>query len=171
LVVKISRDEPRFTFIKDCAPDVPIVIGDARLTMAHEPDGEFDLIIVDAYTSDAIPIHLATREAMALYVAKLAPGGAVVMHISNRHLELNSIVVGIAAANGLKSWHYDRSEPDDDDDQYVFSSEVVISARQPQDIGQLASNESWELTEPDPAQRVWTDDYSNILGAVWRKYQ
>ncbi len=171
LVVKFSRDEPRFSFIKECAPHVPIVIGDARLTLAHEPDRQYDLIIVDAYSSDAIPIHLATREAMALYVSKLAPNGAVMMHVSNRHLELGSIVIGIADANGLKSWHYNVDETEDKDEQYVYSSEVVISARQPPDLGAIADNKNWELTPPDPKQRVWSDDYSNILGALWRKYQ
>jgi len=170
LVVKFARDEPRFTFIRDCAPNVPIVVGDARLTLAHEPDGQYDIIIVDAYSSDAIPIHLATREAMALYVSKLAPGGAVMMHISNRHLELSGVAIGIAGANGLKSWHYNTDETEDKDEQYVYSSQVVISARQPQDIGAIADSKTWELTAPDPAQRVWTDDYSNIIGAVWQRY-
>ena len=111
-VVDIARDPNRFTYLSACAPNVPIVLGDARLTLAREPDGQFDLIIVDAYSSDAIPIHLATREAMALYKAKLAPDGIVVMHVSNRHLDLNSVAVGIAAANGMKAWTYN-----DDDDE------------------------------------------------------
>ena len=87
-IVDLARDRPRFSYIRDCAPDVPIVLGDARLTLAREPDRRFDVIVVDAYSSDAIPIHLATREAMAIYKAKLAPKGVIVMHISNRHLEL-----------------------------------------------------------------------------------
>jgi hypothetical protein len=171
LIVKISRDDARFTFVKDCAPDVPIVLGDARLTLTHEPDKEFDLIIVDAYSSDAIPIHLATREAMALYASKLAPGGAVVLHISNRHLELSQVALGIADANGLRAWHYNTDTSDDEDDRYMFSSEVVIVAKLAQDIGTLADDSNWEPMAPDPKVRVWTDDYSNIIGALWRRYQ
>ena len=85
-MVDTARDPKYFSYIRNCMPDFKPVIGDARLTFAREPDGLYDLIIVDAYSSDAIPIHLATKEAMAIYKAKLAPQGAVVMHVSNRHL-------------------------------------------------------------------------------------
>jgi spermidine synthase len=171
-IVHIARDSGLFTYLPSCAPDVPIVLGDARLTLAKEPDGAFDLIIVDAYSSDAIPIHLATKEAMAVYKAKLASDGVVVMHISNRHLELASVVTGIAAANDLKTWVYDRTTEDDGvDDYYVFSTEVTLSARQEADIGGLRDKAAWQLTPPDPKVRTWTDDYSNIVGSILRKWR
>jgi hypothetical protein len=166
-MVDTARDPKYFTYIRDCEPDLKPVIGDARLTFAREPDGVYDLIIVDAYSSDAIPIHLATREAMAIYKAKLAPQGAVVMHVSNRHLELSSVVVGIAEANDLKSWVY--SEDSGRDDEYIFATSVVVCARKEADVGRLASSDEWALTAADEKQRVWTDDYSNVLGAVWRR--
>jgi hypothetical protein len=166
-MVDTARDPKYFTFIKNCEPDLKPVIGDARLTFAREPDGIYDLIIVDAYSSDAIPIHLATEEAMAIYKDKLAPQGAVLMHVSNRHLELASVVVGIADENDLKSWVY--SEDSNRDNEYIFATEVVVSAREEADVGKLASSEQWALTEADETQRVWTDDYSNVLGAVWRR--
>ncbi|MEA2821237.1 MAG: hypothetical protein QOJ86_3241 [Bradyrhizobium sp.] len=166
-MVDTARDPKYFTFIQNCEPDLKPVIGDARLTFAREPDGIYDLIIVDAYSSDAIPIHLATEEAMGIYKQKLAPQGAVVMHVSNRHLELSSVVVGIAEANDLKSWIY--SEDSGRDNEYIFSTSVVVSARQEADVGALASSDKWALTEPEDNQRVWTDDYSNVLGAVWRR--
>jgi hypothetical protein len=166
-MVDTARDPKYFSYIKNCEPDVKPVIGDARLTFAKEPDGVYDLIIVDAYSSDAIPIHLATEEAMKIYKSKLAPQGAVVMHISNRHLELESVVVGIADANDLKSWVYDEDSGRDDD--YIFSTDVVVSARDEADVGTLASSDKWAETEPTDGQRNWTDDYSNILGAVWRR--
>ena len=103
-MVDTARDPKYFSYVQNCAPDLKPVMGDARLTFAKEPDGVYDLIIVDAYSSDAIPIHLATEEAMAIYKDKLAPQGAVLMHVSNRNLELSSVVVGIADANDLKSW-------------------------------------------------------------------
>jgi hypothetical protein len=168
-MIMIARDPKRFTFVADCAPDAPIVLGDARLTLTKEPDYYYDLIVVDAYSSDAIPIHLATREAMAIYKSKLAPHGVVMMHISNRHLELQSVVVGIAAANGLKSWVWSRDDEEDDDDNYIFSSDVVISAENADDIGALNDGKTWTLTAPNPALRTWTDDYSNIAGAFWQK--
>jgi hypothetical protein len=166
-MVDTARDPRYFTYIRSCEPDLKPVIGDARLTFAREADGIYDLIIVDAYSSDAIPIHLATSEAMKIYKAKLAPQGAVVMHVSNRHLELTSVVVGIAAANDLKSWAY--SEDSDRDAEYIFPTSVVVCARGDADVGKLADSEDWELTEADKNQRVWTDDYSNVLGAVWRR--
>ncbi len=166
-MVDTARDPKYFSYIQSCAPDLKPVIGDARLTFAREPDGIYDLIIVDAYSSDAIPIHLATEEAMEIYKDKLAPQGAVVMHVSNRHLELSSVVVGIAEANDLKSWVY--SEDSNRESEYIFATSVVVSAREETDVGKLASSEQWALTEADEHQRVWTDDYSNVLGAVWRR--
>jgi hypothetical protein len=166
-MVDTARDPKYFTYIQNCEPDLQPVIGDARLTFAKEPDGIYDLIIVDAYSSDAIPIHLATEEAMEIYKSKLAPEGAVLMHVSNRHLELSSVVVGIADANDLKSWVY--SEDSGRDNEYIFSTSVVVSAREEADVGRLASSEQWALTEAEENQRVWTDDYSNVLGAVWRR--
>ncbi|HMH99096.1 MAG TPA: fused MFS/spermidine synthase, partial [Bradyrhizobium sp.] len=132
-MVDTARDPKYFSYIQSCAPDLKPVIGDARLTFAREPDGIYDLIIVDAYSSDAIPIHLATEEAMEIYKDKLAPQGAVVMHVSNRHLELSSVVVGIAEANDLKSWVY--SEDSNRDSEYIFATSVVVSAREETDVG------------------------------------
>src|SRR5258705_7200614 len=166
-MVDTARDPKYFSYIQSCAPDLKPVIGDARLTFAREPNGIYDLIIVDAYSSDAIPIHLATEEAMEIYKNKLTPQGAVVMHVSNQHLELSSVVVGIAEATDLKSWVY--SEDSNRDSEYIFATSVVVSAREETDVGKLASSEQWALTEADEDQRVWTDDYSNVLGAVGRR--
>jgi hypothetical protein len=166
-MVDTARDPKYFTYVQSCMPDMKPVIGDARLTFAKEPDGIYDLIIVDAYSSDAIPIHLATEEAMAIYKAKLAPQGAVVMHVSNRHLELASVIVGIADANDMKSWVYD--EDSGRDNEYIYPTNVVVSAREEADVGALASDDKWELTEPTEGEWVWTDDYSNVLGAVYRR--
>jgi hypothetical protein len=166
-MVDTASDPKYFSYIQNCAPNFKPVIGDARLTFAKEPDGIYDLIIVDAYSSDAIPIHLATEEAMAIYKSKLAPQGAVVMHVSNRHLDLESVVVGIADENDLKSWVY--NEDSGRDGEYIFATDVVVSAREEADVGSLASSSKWAETEPTEGQRVWTDDYSNILGAVYRR--
>jgi hypothetical protein len=166
-IVDIAKDPRRFTFVSRCMPDLQPVMGDARLTFAKEPDGFFDLIIVDAYSSDAIPIHLATQEAMAIYKQKLAPQGAVMVHVSNRHLELSSVIVGIADANGLKAWTFDDDM--NREGEYIFSTEVVLAAREEADVGSIAGNSKWTLTEPEDDERVWTDDYSNIIGAVWRR--
>jgi hypothetical protein len=168
LVVRIAQDSDRFTFLSKCAPDAPIVIGDARLTLADAPDGSYDLIIVDAFSSDAIPIHLMTREAMALYVQKLSPTGMVAMHLSNRHLELASVAAGIAQANGLVTRVKDGGDEGADDEENKYTSTVAAAARSEADFGPLAKSEGWAVTQGDPEQWVWTDDYSNIVGAMLR---
>ena len=145
-----------------------MVLGDARLTLAESAD-KYDLIVLDAFSSDAIPIHLMTREAMAIYASKLAPGGIVLMHISNRHLELASVVAGIAQANGLVSRQNNRAAREgEDDSKYLFTSNVIISAREEKDFGPLLEDKDWTEIAADPKQRVWTDDYSNIIGAIVR---
>jgi hypothetical protein len=170
-VEKLARDANRFHYIAQCAPDIPVLLGDARLTLAESPD-TYDLIVLDAFSSDAIPIHLMTREAMATYLSKLAPGGIVIMHVSNRHMELASVVAGIAHANGLVSRVNNRAARDDEDDaKYLFTSTVVISARDEKDFGALLDDADWTVIEPPAGQRIWTDDYSNVIGAVIRQYR
>src|SRR6516165_4444768 len=169
VVIRIARDPYLFSFLWVCRPDVPIILGDARLTLAEAPDGAYDLIIVDAFSSDAIPIHLLTREAMAIYLKKLGPHGMVVMHVSNRHLELASVVAGIAAANGLIARVSDSSDLDEAANPYKFVATVVAVARSEEDFGALAQARDWALKAPDSSQWVWTDDYCNIVGAVVRK--
>src|SRR5207237_7744459 len=128
---------------------------------------KYDLIVLDAFSSDAIPIHLMTREAMATYVSKLAPGGIVLMHVSNRHMELASVVAGIAHANGLVSRVNNRAARDDEEDaRYIFTSTVVISAREEKDLGELLEDADWTDIEPPAGQRISTEDYYSVIGAV-----
>ena len=169
-MIRIARDPYLFSFLWLCRPVATITLGDARLTLAEAPDGAYDLIVVDAFSSDAIPIHLLTREAMAMYKAKLRPHGMVVMHISNRHLELASVVAGIAAANGLITRIDDSADIDEAANPYKYSGTVAAIARSEEDFGLLAQSRDWELETPDPAQWVWTDDYSNIVGAMLRNF-
>jgi spermidine synthase len=165
-VVQIALDPSKFDYVARCKPDARITLGDARLTLADAPDGHYDLIVMDAFTSDAVPVHLLTREAMALYLRKLAPGGMVVSHVMNRHLELTSVVAGIAAANGLVTRY--MYWPEYDNDRYLFASSVAAVARTDKDFGTLLESGDWEVQAPDPTQWVWTDDYSNIVGALLR---
>jgi hypothetical protein len=168
-MVRLARDTGLFTFLKECGQEVPIIMGDARLTLADAKDGSYDIIVVDAFTSDAIPIHLLTREAMAIYLKKLSPRGIVLIHISNRHLELASVVTGIAAANGAVTRVSESGDVTEDDNDYKFLGTVTVTARKDEDFGPLAKSQYWELQRPDPRQRVWSDDYSNIVGALIRQ--
>ena len=167
--MSIARDPKRFTFLAECKPDASIILGDARLTLADAPDEAYDVIVVDAFTSDAIPVHLVTREAMAIYLKKLAPNGLILMHVSNRHMELASVVAGIANANGLVTWVNDGSS-EEDDTNYKFSSTVAAVARSEDDFSKdMEEDDEWQEQEPDEDQWVWTDDYSNIIGAMIRQ--
>lgn len=169
-VVRIATDPERFTYISACKPDARIVLGDARLTLADSTDEHYDLVVMDAFTSDAVPVHLLTREAMALYLKKLAPGGMIVAHVMNRHMELASVFAGVAHANGLVT----RVAPSEDIDEtqpYTFGSTVAAAARTDEDFGALRTLGNWQIERPDPQQWVWTDDYSNIVGAMIRLLQ
>jgi hypothetical protein len=122
---------------------------------------------MDAFSSDAVPIHLMTREAMAIYLQKLAPGGMVLAHVMNRHMELATVAAGIAGANGAIT-RVMHSESIDNDEQYIFGSSVAAMARADADFGSLAQSPKWPVQPIDQTQGVWTDDYSNIVGAMIR---
>ena len=168
VMIRIAQDPKNFTFLSECGP-VPITVGDARLTLAEAPDSTYDAIFVDAFSSDAIPIHLLTREAMEIYLKKLTPKGIVAVHVSNRHLELASVVTGIASANGMVARLNEGADVTENDADYIFLGTIVAAARKDEDFGPIAESQYWELQEPDPKQWVWTDDYSNILGSLIRK--
>jgi hypothetical protein len=167
-VVRIARDPRYFSFISSCAPGIPVVLGDARLTLAASPQ-RYDLIVLDAFASDVIPVHLLTREAVAGYLARLAPHGALVLHISNRHMELARVVAAVAAAEGLVAYLKEDRRPDSIPYDYKMSALVAALARSDADLGDLPRHAGWEKIGPDPHVRAWTDDYSDIFGAILRK--
>ena len=169
IVVDIARNPANFRFLSDCAPDAAIVVGDARLTLAREAKDTFDLLVIDAFSSDAIPVHLMTGEAMSLYVDRLAPGGMLMMHISNRNLELASVVEANARASGLVAVERIGSATDADvDDDLAAKAHVIAMARTRQDLGILATDKDWHPVDAMPGVKFWTDDYSNIIGAIVR---
>jgi spermidine synthase len=164
LVVDLARNSKLFPFLTACAPQAPIVLGDARLTIAGQVERS-DLIIVDAFSSDAIPAHLLTREAVALYLSKLAPNGVIVLHISNRAMDLRATLARVAADAGLIALHrLDVSQMNED---YRSGSRVVAFVRDAGDIGALAlDGGAWSQLQPVMSRRVWSDDYSTILTPV-----
>ncbi len=170
-VARIARDPTLFSYISECAPNTRIVIGDARLTLADAPDGAYDVLFVDAFIGAAIPVHLLTREALELYFRKLKPNGVIAMHISNRNLELASVVAGVAQANGAMVRIYDGGDLQEDPDEHRWIPTIAVVARNDADFGVLAKSELWPIRERDPFQRVWTDDYSNIVGSLLRQWQ
>ncbi len=168
-VRKISEDPRYFTYLSDCrqrGASLEVRMGDARLTLEDEPDGKFDLLVIDAFTSDAIPIHLLTCEAIDLYVKKLAPHGLLMVHLSNRHLTLPPVVAGAADKLGIAA----RICNDDDEDGGICksSSNWAVLARTPEDLCDLEENSKleWEPLKVDPCLALWTDDYSSIVSVM-----
>jgi len=168
-VIRIARDPELFNFVSECRPSISIVQGDARLTIANAPDASYDLIFVDAFIGAAIPIHLLTREAMAVYLRKLKPNGIVATHVSNHHLELATVVAGAAHANGAITRVYDGGDVPENASEQKWVPIVAAVARKDEEFAALAKSKYWPLLPPDPTQRVWTDDYSNVLGALVRR--
>ena len=163
VVEQIARNPSYFTYLRDCPPKVNVVLGDARLTIRNAPEERYGLVIIDAFNSDAIPTHLLTREAIADYLSKLAPGGVLALHISNRHVALAPVVANLAANAGLAG----RVKKTEVKDVLLASSaEVAVLARSDRDLGAIAADASWNALAPDPSARVWSDDYINILAAL-----
>ena len=162
-VERIARNPKLFRYLEQRGQDVQVVIGDGRRSLAKIPDGTFDLLVLDAFSSDAIPVHMLTREAVALYLQKSAPGGVILLHISNRYLKLEPVVANIASDAGLAVLIQDY-DPDTEDYQAGGSSSTWVAvARDPNDFESLHLDERWQYPASDPAVGVWTDDYSNIL--------
>ena len=166
-VVRIARDPKLFRFLSACAPTASVVVGDARLTLAATPE-RYDLIVLDAFSSDAIPVHLLTREAFAVYLSHLTPNGVIVAHVSNRSLELVSVVAAVGAAGRLVAYvKFDRAALDPSR-TYRQISNVVVLARKSADLGDLPTRDGWHPAL-DRGVAAWTDDYSNVLGALIRQ--
>jgi hypothetical protein len=170
LVIKIAKDPKNFTFISKCQPDIDIVVGDARLTMAKEPDESFDLFIIDAFTSDAIPVHMLTAEAVKMYLAKLKPDGVVLLHTSNRYLDLDSVLGAVLHELPPGTAGIVASDTNADRSYAQSSSTVVIFAKSEAALAPYRSIDG-VVDMDDGGLRPWTDDYSDILGPFMNRFR
>jgi hypothetical protein len=166
VVIKIASNPKNFTFISKCQPDIDIAIGDARLTIAKEPDASFDLFIIDAFTSDAIPVHMLTKEAVKLFLDKLKPEGVVLLHTSNRYLDLDAVLASTlrqlpdgTAGIVMRDIRSDRMRH-----PAQSSSTVVVFAKSDAALQPYRALDGVGDLE-EFGLRAWTDDYSDILGA------
>jgi len=164
VIVGIANGSGYFTFIENCLDKLDVVIGDARLTLAKEPNDNFDLIIVDAFSSDAIPVHLITAEAMKVYQSKIRPDGMFVLHISNRYLDLDSVLA--ATAPKVPGLYGVLASDDTSDGTYATSTSTAGIFARSEDV--LAPVLAWTEIEVKKLgsvpQSAWTDDYSDVLG-------
>lgn len=167
-VISIAQNTEYFTYLEKCAVGpTQIVLGDARLQLQNAPDQHYGLIVLDAFNSDAIPVHLMTHEAIALYMSKLAPGGMVAFHVSNRSLKLDTVLADLARRNAAMSASFVDGEHDTVSGK--DPSEWVIMARLSPAFDSLAQNPRWRSLEGQTESHAWTDDFSNIL-SVFRWY-
>lgn len=165
-VTDLARDASQFGFLSKCRPGADIVMGDARLTLASEGSQSFDHLIIDAFSSDAIPAHLLTIEAMRLYFDKLTPDGVLVIHVSNRHLDLKPVVTANAAAlQGVTTVLVDDMPANPGYD--AAPSEVVVMSRNRERLEAVLAWNGARLAAA-PSVRPWTDDYADVLSALIR---
>ena len=166
VVVKVAQDTHFFHFLQDCGQRARMVVGDGRLSLLHDADARYDLLVIDAFSSDSIPLHLLTRQAFALYASKLLPGGRIALHISNRFLKLRPIVATTAAAAGLSGYAQLFQPNAAQVLAHAGASEWVVLAPNPDSLSPFAGDARWEKLEVGTASSAWTDDYSNILQAI-----
>jgi SAM-dependent methyltransferase len=168
-VVRIAQDY--FFFLGDCQATTNVVTGDGRLRLEENvEDGSLGLLVLDAFSSDAIPTHLITKEAMQLYLRKLQPRGLILFHISNRYVNLRPVLGNLARDLKLVvrgRYHGDLSE--EYKEEGILASNWAVLARRPEDLGGLLALRMWKPVPPDDRVPTWTDDYSNVLSVMsWK---
>jgi hypothetical protein len=164
-VVEIALDPALFTYIPTCAPDPQIHLGDARIMLDQQDGPGFDVLVIDAYSSDAVPVHLTTVEALELYLSRINPNGILVIHISNRFYDLSLPLARAAAELGLATRYRNRTAAEVTDVPFDLPSTVMILARTEADLGRFATDPDWvEPAAPDFP--LWTDDHANVLSAL-----
>ena len=169
VVIRIARDTGQFSYLRNCLPDPTIRIGDARLSIEHEPPAILDLLALDAFSSDAIPMHLMTREAFAAYARVLQPRGLLLVHISNRFLDLEPVVAAVARDAGWRAAKLYYQPP-----KYTAvasASQWIALSRDPAVLATLKQTDpAWTALTARPGMAAWTDDYSTILPLLkWRR--
>jgi predicted O-methyltransferase YrrM len=168
MVDRMSRDPKWFTYISHCAQGpVRTVLGDARLTTAKERAGSYDLLIIDAFSSDAVPTHLLTIEAIRGYLKLLKPNGVVVLHLSNRNLDITRPAVAAAQALGVPSLHQIYIQDPNAPTMQEASTEALILSPTEQGLAEFSADARWR-TPARTQVRPWTDDYVNLFGSLWR---
>ncbi len=165
-VVEVARNPRLFTYLRDAKAPIEIVLGDARLSLARSTR-VFDLIVLDAYSSDSIPIHLMTREALRVYLNRLKPGGIIAFHLSNRHLDLEPVTANLARDAGLCAIvRWDGDMTDEESRHGKQPSQWALVARRRADLNPMVKEAVWTPPATLPGLRTWTDDYSSVVGVL-----
>lgn len=167
LVQRIATDPAYFTYVRGCAKgQVDFVIGDARLTLQQQPANTYDVLLIDAFSSDAVPAHLLTVEALQGYLARIKPDGVIVLHLSNRNLDLMGPAQAVARAAGGRALVQGYRPDQSAQGSWESAEDVVIVARSDAALAAFAADPRWERANPFLA-RPWRDDYTNLAGALY----
>jgi spermidine synthase len=169
-IARIAADPSNFTFVQRCLPNPPVVIGDARLTLARAPAGSADVLVIDAFSSDAIPMHLMTSEAFDVYRRRLAPNGILLVHISNRYLHLEPVVAAAAARGRWAARMRDYSPSYEADQDGATRSVWIALSHSPQTLGRLVAADpaGWRPLQPRRGFAGWSDDHASLLPLIKR---
>jgi SAM-dependent methyltransferase len=162
LVVQIANEE--FFYLRDTPARVETVFGDARLSLEREPDQHFDLLVMDAFSGDSIPVHLLTREAFAIYLRHLKPGGVLAIHISNRYVDLKPVTERAARYFGRVALFFDYRAPKGDPFCFSASWVLIVDETARKTLGEALS--AGKPLKPYPKFRLWTDDFSNLYSVL-----
>ncbi|MBA3812752.1 MAG: fused MFS/spermidine synthase, partial [Caulobacteraceae bacterium] len=169
LVVRVATDPRNFTYVTLCAKgQVGFTLGDARLTLRRAPAGVFDILLIDAFSSDSVPAHLLTVEAVRMYLTKLAPGGVIILHLSNRNLDLVGPAQAVALAAGGKALFQSHRADPALPRMWESSEDAVIVARNAEGLAPFIHDARWRPADAHGV-RPWTDDYTNLFGALVRR--
>jgi hypothetical protein len=166
LMVQIASNPRYFTYLHDSKARVRIVIGDGRLELVTAPPRSYDLIVLDAFSSDSVPVHLLTREAASLYLSKLRPGGLIAFHISNRYFDLEPVIGGLARSLHLVGLYEANVPSAAARAEGAASSQWVVVTRSPARLEPLVRTGKWRRLDESSGEPVWTDQYSNILSVI-----
>jgi hypothetical protein len=167
LVIEIAENPDYFSYLQRCAHNAEMVVGDARLSLVKEADQKFDLLILDAFSSDSVPTHLLTREAMQLYFAKLKPNGILAFHITTRHLALKKVLAD--HATDLKLAALIQEFKPKQETPLVVATDWVVMAGTPEILAPLQQSRlgNWQKLPLYFDMKPWTDDFTNIIG-IWK---
>ena len=168
LVLKVASDPRNFAYVSKCARGrLDFVLGDARLTLGHRATGPFDVLLIDAFSSDSVPAHLLTVEAARLYLSRIKPDGVVILHLSNRNLDLINPALAVARAAGgvalVQTHHLDPKLPS----FWESSEDAVVFARNPGALAPFAADPRWRAADSHGVG-PWTDDHIDLFGALVR---
>jgi spermidine synthase len=167
-VVAIARNPKYFSFLSRCGQNLQMKIGDARLSLQNEPAQKFDLLILDAFSSDAVPTHLLTQEALRLYLSKLKPNGILAFHITNRHLLLSKVLADHVRKMRLAGLIQGYAAPADQ--PLVSDADWAVIAQHPETLEKLRNSRlgRWQELPLTFGLKSWTDDFTNII-SIWKE--